>query len=659
MRAHCVLRDVEPGRDLVGTEVLVEEEENLDLAGGELLCNLFGDAAHSPALPDAIEEPARDRPGECSLAVCDSAEEEGNALWRLALQEVSSRPCPDRFEEVLVRPGGCEDNDFALRRCLANVRKGGQAVHAGHRQIEQHEAWAKSPRLGDRFCAIRRLANDIETVLSEEGGQCLPCEWVIVGDQDALHRGLIGSTRPADEGDVQSHPSDRYRSWLAGELLLVCLLGLGTVLLAVTNRLDGYELPNARIALDTAVAVVAIIVALLAAIRFLVEGRGMDLLLAAGFLAIGLGTAIFAVVAAIAVNKAAPVAAWAAIGAALFGTALFALAPFVARRVTKRKRALAVTLGIVGVALLGVWIDSRVLRLDFGAGPTGDARSASVIVAYALLTVLSLVAVVGFGLRYRRHGRDLDSWLTLALTLVVFADLHYVLAPARSSDYVLQSDLLRILAFAVLLVGVWRAIGSAEFGRAVAEERARVAREIHDGLAQYLFALSTQVSMLESGAALDEILPRLKYAVTGAQQEAQFAVLALSSAAGSAPFDSALKRYVDFLVADGEIDVEVQIDPKVTLAPDEEIEVFRIVQEGLANARKHADARQVEVSIIQQGDRRIVRVADDGAGFENDDPGAGQGLKNMRARAAAIQGAFSLSSAPGKGTAIEVVLRAV
>ena len=458
---------------------------------------------------------------------------------------------------------------------------------------------------------------------------------------------------------MQTHPSDRYRSWLAGELLLVCLLALGTVLLVVTDRLDGYELPNARIALDTAVAIVATIVALLAAIRFLVEGRGMDLLLAAGFLAIGVGTAVFAVVPVVAGTELGPTEAWAAIGAALFGTALLALAPFVARRVTKRRRALAVTLLVVGLALFGVWVDSRVLRLDFDVGPNGGARSVSVIVAYALLTMLSLVAVIGFGLRYRRHGRDLDSWLTLSLTLVVFADLHYVLAPARSSDYVLQSDGLRILAFTVLLVGVWRAIGSAEFGRAVAEERARVAREIHDGLAQYLFALSTHVSMLESGAALDEILPRLKFAVTGAQQEAQFAVLALSSAAGSAPFDSALKRYVDFLVADGQLEVEVHIDPRVTLAPDEEIEVFRIVQEGLANARKHAEAHQVEVSIVQQGDRRIVRVSDDGAGFENDDPGAGQGLKNMRARAAAIQGAFSLSSAPGKGTAIEVVLRAV
>ena len=67
----------------------------------------------------------------------------------------------------------------------------------------------------------------------------------------------------------------------------------------------------------------------------------------------------------------------------------------------------------------------------------------------------------------------------------------------------LPSDFLRLLAFGVLLVGVWRAIGHAEFGRAVAEERARVARDIHDGLAQYLFAISAQISMLESGAALE------------------------------------------------------------------------------------------------------------------------------------------------------------
>src|SRR5205085_1190419 len=83
--------------------------------------------------------------------------------------------------------------------------------------------------------------------------------------------------------------------------------------------------------------------------------------------------------------------------------------------------------------------------------------------------------------------------------------------------------------------------------------------------------------------------------------EARFAVLALSSASGTAPFDAALRRYVEFLTADGELEVELEIDRRVSLAPDEQIEVFRIVQEGLANVRKHAGARRVEVVIGERG----------------------------------------------------------
>jgi signal transduction histidine kinase len=248
--------------------------------------------------------------------------------------------------------------------------------------------------------------------------------------------------------------------------------------------------------------------------------------------------------------------------------------------------------------------------------------------------------------------------MCLAATLAVFADLHLLLTPVVSNDFVLQGDFLRVLAYVILGVGVWRAISHAEFGRAVADERARVAREIHDGLAQYLFAISTQVSMLETGAPLDEVLPRLKRAATSAQQEARFAVLALSSAGGTARFDSALRRYVEVLTADGAIDVEVYVDPQVRLAPDEQIEVFRIVQEGLGNARRHADARNVEVSIVHDLGRRVVRVSDDGVGFDEEAAVGGQGLANMRLRAEAIEGELTLRSGVGKGTAIEVVLRA-
>ena len=239
--------------------------------------------------------------------------------------------------------------------------------------------------------------------------------------------------------------------------------------------------------------------------------------------------------------------------------------------------------------------------------------------------------MVGFALRYRSDGEDLDSWLALGATLTLFAELHYVLTPTLSSDFVSHGDFLRVLAYGVLLVGVWRAIRSAEFGRAVAEERARVAREIHDGLAQYLFAISTHASMLEAGAPLETTLPQLKEAAAAAQQEARFAVLALSSASGNAPFDAALRRYVEFLTADGALEVELEIDQQSPLAPDEQIEVFRIVQEGLANVRKHAGARRAEVRIGERArapDRRACATTAPASTARGD--GAGQGLRNMR-----------------------------
>lgn len=451
--------------------------------------------------------------------------------------------------------------------------------------------------------------------------------------------------------------AESYRSWLLGEVLLICLLAAGTALFGASASLESvYELQDARLVFDTAVAVVASFVCVLTTIRFLVEGRALDLLLAGGFLSIAVGTIVFGLAPVLEGGSLTSAAAWQYLGARLLGAGLIAMAPYTNRRLAARRRALvAVGAGVLGLLVAGA-LGMRVPGAEIAA--TGELVEGSYVrLAAAFLAVLWLIALVGFGVRFRRYGRDLDSWMCLAATLAVFADLHLVLTPIVSSDFLLQGDFLRVLAYAILVVGVWRAISQAEFGRAVADERARVARDIHDGLAQYLFAISTQVSMLESGAPLDEVLPRLKRAATSAQQEARFAVLALSSAGGSARFDSALRRYVDVLTADGELDVDVDVDPQVRLAPDEQIEVFRIVQEGLGNARRHAGARQVEVSIAQRTGRRVVLVADDGVGFAEAEVPTGQGIANMRLRAQAIEGELTLRTGIGRGTAIEVVLR--
>ena len=461
---------------------------------------------------------------------------------------------------------------------------------------------------------------------------------------------------------MQRNAKDTFESWLVGELLLVALLGSATALFLTNPALrNTYDLPEGRLVLDTAVVLAASIVAILAGVRFSVEGRVLDLLLAAGFFVAGVGTLAFSVLPVLGGSDQDAPEAWAAIAARMLAATLIALAPLVpAPRIVARKRVLLIGLVVLIGALIAVWLPLR----GFGArlallDSSGDGvRAVELTVATSFLALLALLAVVGFGIRYRARGEDLDSWLALGATLTLFAELHYVLTPRLSSDYISQGDFLRLLAYGLLLVGVWRAISFAEFGRAVAEERARVAREIHDGLAQYLFAVSTHASMLEAGAPLEQTLPKLKEAAAAAQQEARFAVLALSSASGTAPYDAALRRYVEFLTADGVLEVDVEIDPRILLAPDEQIEVFRIVQEGLANVRKHAGAQRAEVWIGQRLGRRIVTVSDDGVGFDGAEAAAGQGLKNMRLRAKTIDGGFDLRSRPGRGTALEVVLRA-
>jgi signal transduction histidine kinase len=453
----------------------------------------------------------------------------------------------------------------------------------------------------------------------------------------------------------------KLQAWLWGEILLAGLLGASLALFVSHPVLrTQYDAPALLLVLETVMSLAGLLVAVLAANRFAVDGRRTDLLLAAGFLIGSLSMAAFAIIPVLAGASLEPPEAWAAALGGILGTALVAAAPFVSARSRSRDRALWDALAASAVVLLSAWVLLRahgaelpaLTRVAGGAEPPGLA---SVLSIQALL---ALLAVVGWGWRLARTGDDLAQWLALGFTLQLFAALHLVLDPPHGATYVAEGDFLRLLAFGLVLVGAWRAIRAAELGRAIAEERARVAREIHDGLAQYLFAVSTHAQMLDAGTPVEEVGPQLKEAAGLAQQEARFAILALSSASGTAPFDSALRRYVEFLTADGELEVDLEVDPGIRLAPDEQIEIFRIVQEGLGNVRRHANATRAEVVIGQRpSGERFVAIEDDGEGFPPEVTMAGQGLRNMRDRASSIEGGFSVRSTPGLGTALEVVLR--
>ncbi|TML15472.1 MAG: hypothetical protein E6G33_08060 [Actinobacteria bacterium] len=449
---------------------------------------------------------------------------------------------------------------------------------------------------------------------------------------------------------------DDFQAWLWGEILLIGLLGSSLALFVTRHDLQTkVSLPELGLVLHTVIAFAGAIIALLAGIRYAVEGRRIELFLCAGFLVASVSIVAFSIVPVLNGEPVHGPEAWAAVVGRLLGWGLIAAAPFVRGR--SGPKALANTIVAACVLLALAWLALRSWASGLPAlDPSSDTPSL-LVGALSALALLNLLALVGFGKRFHERREDLDRWLALGSTLMLFASLHYMFTPVLAPSSVSRGDFLRVLAYGLLLVGVWRAISYAEFGRAVADERARIAREIHDGLAQYLFAVSTHAAMLQQGVPKEETLTKLKEAADAAQQEARFAILALSTAAGNAPFDAALHRYIEFLTADGKLEVDLEIDPAVRLAPDEQIEVFRIVQEGLANVRKHAKATRAEVVIGLRESERFVSVRDDGEGFDGESTAAGQGLKNIRARTKSIEGGFTLTSRPGLGTALEVVLR--
>jgi signal transduction histidine kinase len=205
--------------------------------------------------------------------------------------------------------------------------------------------------------------------------------------------------------------------------------------------------------------------------------------------------------------------------------------------------------------------------------------------------------------------------------------------------------------------------------RAVLEERERIARELHDGLAQVLGYINTQTQavkkLLETGRTRDATseLEEMGEVSREVYAEVREAIVGLRAApAGLIP---ALRDYLDRLPRMRGCDVELRVvgvKESLPLAPAAEIQFVRIVQEAISNVRKHAGASHVEVTVGAKGDSIGVEIADDGRGFDPmllDRTGWPRlGLQTMRERAQAIGGTFDLMSTPGHGTRIAVYVPA-
>lgn len=203
---------------------------------------------------------------------------------------------------------------------------------------------------------------------------------------------------------------------------------------------------------------------------------------------------------------------------------------------------------------------------------------------------------------------------------------------------------------------------------AVMEERATIGNELHDSLAQSLIGMRLQVKLLGEYLARKDFgraqyeAGRLRRAVEQANDDVRELLTNYRLKIGEGGLVRTLAELVERFRRDTGIAVFFQNDcTALDLSPAQEIQVFYILQEALANIRKHSGARNVRILLNNQDELYTVLVEDDGAGLpEGVEASTGEhaGLAIMRERTERLQGQIVIESEPGEGTRIVLMFNA-
>ena len=194
---------------------------------------------------------------------------------------------------------------------------------------------------------------------------------------------------------------------------------------------------------------------------------------------------------------------------------------------------------------------------------------------------------------------------------------------------------------------------------AVIEDRQRIARDLHDSVIQDLFAVglglqgvSQLVDDPQAEATIVEAVDRLD----GAVETLRSYIFDLKATRSQPALQTRLDDLVNQMSAAYPTTVHFRMGPEGTGDDDLDSEILRIVTEILSNALRHAFAQTVDISIMGVGDRWVIRVEDDGTGFDVNAASSGMGLGNLRARVNRLDGDLTVSSRPGSGTEVLMTL---
>jgi two-component system, NarL family, sensor histidine kinase DegS len=325
---------------------------------------------------------------------------------------------------------------------------------------------------------------------------------------------------------------------------------------------------------------------------------------------------------------------------------------------------------------------STVACQAFAAHPVQGRRVMFATLLFDLVTLLVLILRSG-GLSSPAMGAQVLFTLFFAL---LFPNPIAIVPPlmmlpavilARPGDAPLSADVMRLCWYAALnavavYVTVYQTSREEKQNReileleqelkklAIVEERNRLARDIHDGLGAALSGVIIQAEYLltltKGNPTLQTEIAEVKVGAEEAIDEVRRAVSMMRDDFVLVP---QLENMCTTFTARHKVPVQLKIQgTPLDLKEEQELGLFRILQECLTNIAKHANAKSVTVDVTFAGDRIAMNIVDDGAGFDPArTPKNHYGLINMKERARKAGGEVSIDSKPGAGTTVSLVIK--